>query len=794
MISWSGRLPAWPVWRVPSLAVLTMIVLTVLTLPARASTPVTLLDTSFDHSITQYVSLLEDPDGSLLPEQVASRDYQLRFSPSHANAIRLGVTHSVYWFRISITNPIAEHRHSMLVLSNSHLGATALYQIADPQHPVIISDSHKGDAPQGSYLQAKSWLLELDNRETRTYLLRVEGNGLFNADIRLMTLDRYIMKEQCDVLVLGLVCGWLLATAAWFLYTGMTRPSRMAGWSAAFCAGSAVFVLAWVGMFELLLNIDSATSEILFELSGGIALMAQIMAVREIGWRGAATQTLRHVLLIAAAVGLLFGVVLSVIAGSFSELIGLLVLIVAQLVLSLVLGLFDSQYPPVQRWLLSGSLGAIATIMVVVLSSFNLLSLDIMTLWTVLLLPSALALSLVLASFQQNRQDTRYPEKRSRGMMVAPEMLSQISHDLRSPISGVLGMTELLADTPLSNNQREFTDSISLAGREILHIANEISDLARIQDDHLELEARSLDMMHLVNSTLAHFQPEANRKQVELVVDQSDDLPSRQLGDRNRLQTLLHGLFSNLTAYTEMGEIKVHLSQHHSSGERDHGICMQVQLQGNITNRDDLRALLEHMGGIHNQSPKSSWTQLVMHQLMRFMDASLQLESLTPQGGSLTLYLPQQKAAADSSIAPVADDSLIGMHILVVDDNASMRNVIEKQIRRWGVRVDSTHSGKEALAMMRNQCALGQPYDGAIVDLDMPVMDGLELARRMRDDDQIPAKPNVLILTGLSISNIRDRAREAGIHHLLAKPASGERLKRALQELRYRPERPSSFS
>jgi CheY-like chemotaxis protein len=132
------------------------------------------------------------------------------------------------------------------------------------------------------------------------------------------------------------------------------------------------------------------------------------------------------------------------------------------------------------------------------------------------------------------------------------------------------------------------------------------------------------------------------------------------------------------------------------------------------------------------------------------------------------------------------------MHILIVDDNASLRKVIEKQIRRWGVRVESTYSGKEALAMLRNQAATGHAFDGAIIDQDMPVMNGLELMQRIQDDASISPKPNVLMLTGLSISSVREQAHAVGIYHLLAKPASGERLKRALLELKYRPQRPSS--
>jgi two-component system, sensor histidine kinase RetS len=759
-------------------------------LQSAASTPFTLLDTSFDQSISRYVSLLEDPDRDLTAEQVSNRDYQLRFTPSHAESIRLEVTSSVYWFRISISNPLPETRRAILSLSNGHMESPQLYDITDPAHPVL--NNFPGSRSSGSYLQAHTWPLDINGHDTRTYLLRVQGNGLLNADIRLMTADQFLMREQYQSILVGLVCGWLLATAAWFIHLALVRNSRLAIWAALYCISSVIFVVAWIGNLGLLLGLGNQSSEIIFELAAAVAIAAHIMACHGLGWRGGSASLIRNILAWLAAAEMLAGIFLALLPGGFSELLSLLVIVMAELGLSLILIRYDSDNNSnAQRWILTGSLLAIVTVLLVMLTSFNLISMDLVSVWAVLMLPSWLALSLVLATFNLSRNSDQHLEPGSRGISITPELLSQVSHELRSPINGVSGMSELLGDTPLSDNQREFTEIIAQAGREMLHIADEISDLARIRNDHLELDNRAFDIMNLVNRTLAHFQMEANRKQIELVVDHDEQLPARLLGDSTRLQTLLHNMFSLLLAYTEQGELSVHISRHHNTLDKSGGnINLQIQLQGNIANRHELRAQLIQLTNKESsdqKTPPKSWNLLVMYQLMRFMGVSLDIESLTAQGGSLTLYLQQLQEADDLAVSPLFDDSLIGMHILVVDDNASLRKVIEKQVKRWGVRVDSTHSGKEALAMLRNQCALGQPYEGAIIDLDMPVMDGLELARRLHDDDKIPSKPNVLMLTGLSISSVRENAQQVGITHFLGKPASGERLKRALLQLRYRP-------
>ena len=168
-----------------------------------------------------------------------------------------------------------------------------------------------------------------------------------------------------------------------------------------------------------------------------------------------------------------------------------------------------------------------------------------------------------------------------------------------------------------------------------------------------------------------------------------------------------------------------------------------------------------------------------MRGLIRQMRGALDIESLTSQGGSVTLFLPMDREDPGPN-AGKADTSFTGLRVLVVDDNASLRSVIEKQLRRWGATAESTYSGKEALAILRTEQRAGNPYDMIIIDHDMPIMSGLQLAERIRLDEEIRQKPASLMLTGLSTNSVERTASASGIDYIIAKPASGSRLREAL--------------
>ncbi|WP_221800211.1 hybrid sensor histidine kinase/response regulator [Oceanobacter mangrovi] len=755
-------------------------------LPAHAVGPVLIPEGEFCHNISNYVALLKDATGTITAQQLTDPTTQLLFEPNHSDIIQLQDNRASYWLRLSLHNPYQQTSPVVLLLNNARLlDITSFAAAADSN---LIDASVTPLSPAAGYQQHHSILVNIPPLSTRTYLLEIKQDGYINSTLEIASIGYYHSSETTGTLLFSLAIGWLLATSAYFLRLSWFRRSRLAIYAAGHCGFSAIFLAISYGITNEVLGLSADAGKYLALLALGLTLASRQLALRLLDWTGVSANRIRAIFFYNALFALLATLLMVVLPQYQTQANQLALVLITELVTALVLVLGSSLREEPRRILFSGSLVSLAALMMMLMLMLSMLTFTFWLPYLSLGVPVVLAASLVFATFKLGQGTYAPLEMKERGVSVSPAMLSQIGHELRTPINGVLGMNELLSDTPMSDSQRDFTDTISQAGREILHVANEISVLAKIQDDHLQLDTRSFDLANLINQTLAHFQQEANRKQVELVADFSDELPGRVIGDRNRLQTLLHSLYSRLISYNEQGELRTHLTPLLDAKGKLTSISIQIQLQGTFSNRDDIRILVDQLNTSSSEQNRY-WAIMVAQHLMRNMKASIELERLSHQDASMTLYIPLQ-AEEESSSQPTQDDSLIGYSVLVVDDNASLRKVIEKQTRRWGVRADSTHSGKEALAMMRNQASIGQPYDAVIIDQDMPVMNGMELMQRLTDDESIQPKPNALMLTGLSINTVREQANAVGIYNLLGKPASGERLKQALLQLKYRPGRP----
>lgn len=760
--------------------VLCLISLWLLSLTAAASTPVLLPQDSFSYAITPYLAVYEDPSRQLSIDDMLQREQQLRFSPSHAMALKFSISDSNFWLRFSIVNPYADERQIVFTLSDSDFDLLQLYDISTPgqwqslQNPTV----------RGGFIQTYAVLLEIPPHSTHSFMLQMHSRGLFNTQARLLSADQFILTEQLFFMLQGLSCGWILATLAFFAYLWQVHRHPLALAAAAYSVVVILYQAAAMGYLSVIWSdIPPLVTDKVGEVMLAVMSMTGTAATATLNWHGHHARTVRLSLLSLAAANPLFALLIMLMSPAAAMPLIALATLFSSLLAALLLLLFANANQTARRSLMSGHLIMGLGILLALLSSHNLLSLDAFTTWAPLLLPLLMLASLVLALMTLLSQAQQPEQQSGNELRLSPALMSQLSHELRTPINGVIGMNELLADTPLSLQQRDCCDTIALAGRDLLHIANEISDLARLQSGALELEKRPLRLSTLLSQLLSDFQQEAMRKQVELVLDINDDLPDCVMADPNRLQTVLRNLLARALAYTEQGEMSLHVTPYHV--QQSQGVRIQVQLSSTIIRQEELRAafqILQHQFPVPPGRQEKSWNLLLTRLLLEQMNAVLEVESMTTQGASLTLSLP-----VGTGVCSPADNhhhaDLSGRRILIVDDSASLRTVLERQVRRWGMKPDSTYSGKEALAMLRNQSNLGHPYDFVVIDHDMPMMSGLQLAERIQQDQDIVQKPAQLMLTGLNITAVRDEALAAGIELLLSKPADTERLREALLEL-----------
>ncbi|MGB1092612.1 MAG: histidine kinase dimerization/phospho-acceptor domain-containing protein, partial [Oceanobacter sp.] len=589
----------------------------------------------------------------------------------------------------------------------------------------------------GSFIQANSWLIDLPAKVPQEFLMVVKPEVQSSSTVRVQTLDRYVESEQLMGNIVGFLTGWLLATSLYFAYSFIRYKQQMTLYASLYAVCSAAFVVQLLGYSIIYWDLSANQSILLLRLTILTSLILFMGFVFHAPWSNSRdmdkTKTRLRWFGAIAIVASVFSLTFSPTnaAGIHTQLI----ISITGITLFILLIQAKTSVPNARLWIFYGVIiTAIAPIFSALASSSMMGSNLIPTPWLTLLAPVTVVASMVMTLISIKKNQSKDQGAHGKGVSISPSVLSQISHQLRSPINGIQGMNELLNDTPLTNDQKTFSATIRRSSREVLHVADEISLLAKSTENSPYLTQKNLNLGQLLDTLVEHFQSDAASKDVELIVDRHEFQQQQLLVDGNRTPTLLHNLMAYVLGYIEQGEVALHLTAVSARKGEPGTACIQFQLIGEVSNREQFRHILQNLNKpVYPNNPNTTWSNLVSSNLMQALRAVLEIESLNSTGGSLTLYLPVVPQAFTATTQNVSDDSLLGLSALIVDDNASLRDVVEKQVMRWGVQPHATHSGKDALAIMRNQCALQQPFDVAIIDQQMPIMDGLELARRIRE-------------------------------------------------------------
>ncbi len=396
--------------------------------------------------------------------------------------------------------------------------------------------------------------------------------------------------------------------------------------------------------------------------------------------------------------------------------------------------------------------------------------------------------SLVLRNRQRQQAHTRLDASRAEAASQAElegksKFLTRISHEIRTPMNGVLGMTELLLATPLSAKQRDYVQTIHSSGTELLLLINEMLDLPALESGEIEADEVQFDLHALLDECVALFQARAEQLGVELMPPLiHPQVPRTLSGDPARLRQALVNLLDSAFQRTREGEVlliaaleqpagapRLRLAVQDSGRPLDEAECERL-LNQRLTSRD-------YLG---DRRPDSHLGLAISRQLVRLMRGEFGIERGERQGSTLWLSLP---LAAPALPPGHPEQQLREARVLVVDDNDTCRKVLTQQCASWGLRPEGVASGTAALALLRNQANLGEHFDVVILDYDMPGMNGLQLAARIKADPFLSHDLPLILLGGHSQTPSRLVARNAGISQILAKPVTGYTLKATLIEL-----------